>query len=563
MSQIIHPAHNQNDWWRKAVIYQIYPKSFASDKGAYGTLAGITSRLEHIANLGADAVWISPFYRSPQKDGGYDVSDYRDIDPLFGTRADAEKLIERAHELGLKVLFDLVPNHTSDQHAWFQEALHAQPGSAARQRYWFADGRGTHGELPPTDWLSVFGGSAWTKVSQRLDAPGSAWENDPQWYLNLFDSSQPDLNWSNEEVRAEFDDILRFWLRRGIDGFRVDVAHGLDKDPQLPDWQYHWEMVDGGSDTPADVPPPPMWNRPGVHEIYRRWNKVLHEFGTDKILVAEAWVDPLADYLRADEMHQAFNFQFLTCPWQPADLRRVIAQSYADLDSVAAPVTWVLSNHDVVRASSRMGLSNVADRPNGIRASDPQPDYCLGQKRSLSAHALISALPGGTYIYQGEELGLPEHTTLDDELREDPTFIRSHGKIPGRDGCRIPLPWVAHAPGFGFSPQGDTWLPQPQDWAQLAVDTQKDDPKSTLNFFRTMLALRRSLRLGEGELLAAEGYPDNVLAYINRRNGRAEILIITTFEQGLPMPAGMHTVLATQPVTDTIPAHTTCWLQAD
>ena len=545
--QILHPANTSREWWREAVIYQIYPRSFASSSGPIGDLAGITSRLDHIANLGANAIWISPFYASPQKDGGYDVSDYRAIDPLFGNLDDARTLIARAHKLGLRVIVDLVPNHTSDQHEWFQKALAGGVDAPERDLYWFRES-----PEEPNDWLSVFGGKAWTRVKDRADAPGSAWENDESWYLHLFDSSQPDLNWDNPRVREEFCSILRFWLDLGVDGFRVDVAHGLVKDPDLPNYQYHWDMVSGGNMLPEDVPEPPQWNQPGVHDIYREWRQVLDAYEGDRALVAEAWLNRPEDaklYVRADEMNQAFNFDFLTSPVDAESYRRVIAHSLQEMDTVGAPTTWVLSNHDVVRAASRFGLSKTGKGPNGIRPFEEQPDAELGRRRALAAHALQAALPGSMYIYQGEELSLPEHMAVPDELREDPAFYRTQGREAGRDGCRVPMPWEANAQGFGFSSSGSTWLPQPASWKTLAVDVQEAEASSSLNFFKKMYRLREDLGLGRAELLDAQ---EAHLHYVSRLPGRADVQIVMAFDEAVALPKGARILLSTDEVA---PAH--------
>lgn len=532
-----------HDWWRTAVIYQVYPRSFRSTGGPVGDLPGITEKLDYIASVGVDAVWLSPFYRSPQKDHGYDVSDYRDVDPLFGTLADAETLLERAHELGLKVIVDIVPNHTSDQHDWFQEALGAGRGSAARSRYWFRDGRGESGDLPPTDWNSVFGGPAWTRVK------------DGQWYLHLFDTTQPDLNWGHPEVRQEFESILRFWLDRGVSGFRIDVAHGLMKDPRLPDWQYHWEMVTGQEE--ADIPPAPMWDQDSVHEIYRSWRTILDEYGA--MMCAEAWVtdpDRRSLYVRRDECHQCFNFSFLASPWSAADLRTTIRRSYEVNRKVGAPTTWVLSNHDVVRLPSRMGLAETGKGPNGISAHDPQPDVALGTKRARAAHLLMLALPGSVYLYNGEELGLLEHTSLPDHARQDPTFARSGGAEVGRDGCRIPLPWAANEPGAGFSPDGTTWLPLPDGWGEYAVDRQDGDPNSYLSFVRTALAHRSARGLGASTI--HDESTDTVLDY---RVGAVRVM--TCFTDEAPVPEGWRVLLSSSPIADTIGPDTTVWLTSE
>lgn len=538
-------------WWHSAVIYQIYPRSFASSKGPIGTLAGVTKNLDYLRDLGIDAIWLSPFYRSPQHDAGYDVADYFDVDPRFGTLADADEMIQAAHERGLKVIIDLVPNHTSEDHEWFQAALAAGPGSPERERYYFRD--------EPNNWLSIFGGSAWTRVKDRADAPGSSYADDEQYYLHLFDSSQPDLNWDNPEVADLFDRILRFWLERGVDGFRIDVAHGLVKDPALPDYAGHVQMVQGD-----DGERPPMFDQDGVHEIYRRWNKVLAEYDGDRMLVAEAWVDPperLARYVRDGEMHQAFNFDYLVAPWDARELRAVAEQVMATFAAVGAPTTWVLSNHDVVRHASRLGLRETGKGPNGIFATDPQPDRELGLRRARAATALMLALPGSAYLYQGEELGLPEHTSLPDEVREDPAFFRTNGLEAGRDGCRVPLPWRAHEPGYGFSPSGETWLPQPEDWDIYAVDTQLSDPTSTLYLYRALLHLRKAWQLGEADFAFLTDVPEHVVAGVARTQTDAERLVFTAIGKAAPLPAGWRIELATDDLTESgeVPADVTVW----
>ena len=550
LARLSHAAGSPDaPWWRHAVIYQVYPRSFADASGdGVGDLPGITSRLDHLAELGVDALWLSPFYPSPQADAGYDVADYRGVDPLFGTLADFDALVARAHALGLRVVVDLVPNHTSDEHAWFRAALAAGPGSAERDRYVFRDGRGPDGSLPPNNWRSVFGGPAWTRVP------------DGQWYLHLFDSRQPDLDWSNPEVPAEFTATLRFWLDRGVDGFRVDVAHGLVKAPGLPDWD--GRPLSAGQNDPvtgAGVVGP-MYDQDGVHDIYRAWRAVLDSYPGDRAMVAEAWVEPLsrlARYVRPDEMHQAFNFPYLIAGWDPLVLRLVIDASFAANDAVGAPTTWVLSNHDVVRHASRLGLADPTRRPNGIGRHDEQPDSALGLRRARAATLLTLALPGSAYLYQGEELGLPEHTSLDDELRQDPTYRRSEGSELGRDGCRIPLPWESSAPALGFSPTGATWLPQPPEFADLALDRQRGVPGSTYELYREALRLRRSLALGTGGLAWLSGYPDTTLAFANR-----DLLVVANLgTDPVPAPAGARMLLASTDAPDdgTVPPDTTIW----
>ena len=534
-----------NRWWRDAVIYQIYPRSFAdSDGDGMGDLPGITGRLPRLKELGVDAVWLSPFYPSPQHDAGYDVADYRGVDGRFGDLGDADKLIGEAHELGLKVIVDLVPNHTSSEHEWFRAALAAAPGSAERDRYIFREGRGPDGALPPNSWTSMFGGSAWQRVP------------DGQWYLHLFDVSQPDLDWGNREVRDEFLSILRFWLDRDVDGFRVDVAHGLVKEDELPDWDVPSAILGGLAPV---GPPPPMWDQEGVHEIYREWRRVLDEYAGGRILVAEAWVQPaerLARYVRPDEMHQAFNFMYLSAPWRPAELRAVINTSLEANDAVGAPTTWVLSNHDVIRHATRLGFPIEQARLHGIGPEDPQPDVGLGLRRARAATLQMLALPGSAYLSQGEELGLPDHTTMPHEHRQDPARPRSGHTVVGRDGCRVPIPWEADAPSYGFGPADHSWLPQPAVWAEYALDRQQGVPGSTWELYRAALAARREYRLGAGTI-AWQQAPDEALAF---RNG--DLLVLTNFgAEPVALPAEATLLLASEPLDadGRVPTDVTVW----
>ncbi|WP_306212266.1 glycoside hydrolase family 13 protein [Actinoplanes sp. RD1] len=539
-----------SEWWRNAVIYQIYPRSFADSNGdGMGDLPGITARLTDLRDLGVDAVWLSPFYSSPQHDAGYDVADYRTVDPRFGDLGDADKMIAEAKSLGLRVLVDLVPNHTSSEHEWFRAALAAAPGSPERERYIFRDGRGPDGSEPPNNWRSVFGGPAWERLA------------DGQWYLHLFDVSQPDLNWDNPEVRAEFESILRFWLDRGVDGFRVDVAHGLVKDAQLADYGTGEDAVLGGL-TPDDGTPPPMWDQEGVHEIYRQWRAVLNAYEGDRILVAEAWVQPadqLARYVRPDEMHQAFNFEYLVTNWERDALRAVIDRTSTANAKVGAPTTWVLSNHDVMRHASRFGFSDGKDHRNGIGADEPQPDAPLGLRRARAATLQMFGLPGSAYVYQGEELGLPEHTTMADDVREDPTWERSGHTERGRDGCRVPIPWEADAPSYGFGPTDASWLPQPATWAEYALDRQRDVPGSTYELYRSALRLRKEHGLGLGALTWVDG-GDEVLAF---RNG--PVLVWTNYGASpAALPAGAEVLVSSEPLDEDgrVPQDVTVWVRA-
>ncbi|SDL59187.1 glycoside hydrolase family 13 protein [Microbacterium azadirachtae] len=495
MAEIEQQSAPGSEWWRTAVIYQIYPRSFADANGdGIGDLPGITSRLDALSELGVDAIWLSPFMPSPQKDAGYDVSDYRGVDPLFGTLDDFDAMLAAAHERGIRVIVDLVPNHSSDQHAWFQEALAAAPGSPERARYIFRDGRGEDGELPPNNWQSVFGGGMWTRVTEADGRPG-------QWYLHIFDTSQPDFDWTNEEVREEFRGVLRFWLDRGVDGFRVDVAHGMIKKAGLPDYT----PDDGADSMGGDQEDVPYWGQPGVHEIYRDWHEVLAAYDGDRALCAEAWMptlDQIALWVRPDEMNQAFNFNYLMTPWKADELRDVIRDSLDAFGAVGAPSTWVLSNHDVVRHASRLALTWDNPQGEGIGPRDePKPDRAVGLARARAATTVMLSLPGSAYLYQGEELGLPEAMEIPDEFRQDPTWFRTEGERYGRDGCRVPLPWSGTTPSYGFNDTGASWLPQPAEWAEYARALQEQSDASTLSLYRELLRLRRARGLGAGSLV--------------------------------------------------------------
>ena len=526
-----HKAKVSGEWWRSGVIYQIYPRSFADSNGdGIGDLPGITSRLASLSELGVDAVWLSPFFRSPQKDAGYDVSDYCDVDPLFGTLADFDDMLKRAHELGLRVLIDLVPNHTSSAHRWFVDALASPAGSAKRDFYHFRDGRGPSGELPPNNWLSLFGGPAWTRTVHPDGTPG-------QWYLHLFDSSQPDLNWSNPAVQSAFEDILRFWLDRGVDGFRVDQPHAMAKAAGLPD---HPDLARAGAGFIEGEAAPPMWFQEEVHPIFRRWRSILDSYPGNRAMCGEAYVLPLsfmALWVRPDEFQQTFNFRFLNSDWNAATLFATINESFEAFDSVGAPSTWVLNNHDVIRSSSRFGgLQIKATDSDGVGPNDPQPDRELGLRRARGAALFMLGLAGSAYVYQGEELGLPEHTTLAPEFRQDPTFFRTNGKRVGRDGCRVPLPWEAGmGAANGFNVSGASWLPQPDVYREYSRDQQSGVAESTLELYKHALRLRRELKLGEGSFEWLPEYCNNLsLGY---KNG--DILVVHNFgHQPIDLPAG-------------------------
>ncbi|MUN36149.1 glycoside hydrolase family 13 protein [Actinomadura litoris] len=524
------PAGDAARWWRDAVIYQVYVRSFADSGGdGVGDLPGVRSRLPYLARLGVDALWLTPFYVSPMADFGYDVADYRDVDPMFGTLADARELIEDAHAHGLRIIVDVVPNHTSDRHAWFQAALAAPPGSPERARYIIRDGRG---DAPPNDWESVFGGPAWTRLP------------DGQWYLHLFAPEQPDLNWENPEVQDEFDDILRFWLDLGVDGFRVDVAHGMAKAPGLPD------VGRAGQAEMLGTAVLPYFDQDAVHEIHRRWRRVLDSYPGERIGVAEAWAptpERLAHYTRPDELHQAFNFHYLTAPWEAPAMREVIEESLRLAAEVGAPATWVLSNHDVKRHVTRYG-----DGERGLR-------------RARAAALLTLALPGSAYVYQGEELGLPEVLDLPEEFLQDPQ--RARADDAGRDGCRVPLPWEGEEPPFGFG--ATSWLPMPPSWRALTVAAQTDDPGSILSLYRDALRVRREHpALGDGPLRWLVGPPGTLFFTRETPDGQTLTCAVNMGTRTARIPLNGTPLLSSAPIqTDAtcavLPPDTTLWWTGD
>jgi alpha-glucosidase len=540
----LHQAAVGSQWWKSGVIYQIYPRSFAdANNDGMGDLPGITQRLPKLKELDVDAVWLSPFYTSPQKDAGYDVADYRDVDPLFGTLEDFDQMVDRAHELGLRVMIDLVPNHSSDQHVWFQNALNSEKGSKERSYYHFKDGKGENGELPPNNWQSMFGGPAWTR------------SEDGQWYCHLFDSSQPDLNWENQIVRDEFEDILKFWLDRGVDGFRVDQPHAMGKEPGLPDHPY---VDEAGAGFIEGRENPPMWFQDSVHEIFRSWRKILESYPGERAMCGEAYVLPLsfmAQWVRSDEFHQTFNFRFLDAGWEKDTLVAAIDESFEAFDGVGAPSTWVLNNHDVMRHASRFGGDyGRTTASDGVGPENPQPDNELGIIKARAATLFMLALPGASYLYQGEELGLPEHTTIQPEFRQDPTFFRTTGQRVGRDGCRVPLPWEQGNESNRFNASGKSWLPQPKSYASLSRDNQETDVESTLNLYKAALKLRAELALGEGSFDWVS--KSESLSFVN--NG---ILVVHNFSnQSIPFPDGEVLLTSSYGQTQLLP-NTTAWIK--
>ncbi|WP_329131126.1 glycoside hydrolase family 13 protein [Streptomyces sp. NBC_01476] len=547
MADTPQPEADEN-WWRGAVIYQVYPRSFADSNGdGTGDLAGVRSRLPYLAELGVNALWFNPWYPSPMADGGYDVADYRDVEPVFGTLAEAEKLISEAVALGIRTIIDIVPNHISAAHPWFREALAAGPGSPARERFWFRPGRGANGELPPNNWPSQFGGPAWTRTTNPDGTPGD-------WFLNLFDSEQPDLNWNHPEVRAEHEDILRFWFDRGAGGVRIDSAAMVTKDPLLPDLP---------TDPGAPATPHPYIDRDDLHEIYRGWRRIADSYDKTRILVGEVWLpdsERFARYLRPDEMHTAFNFDFLSCPWEPARLRASIDTTLAAHEPVSAPATWVLCNHDVTRTVTRYGRADTgfdfATKAFGIPT-----DLELGTRRARAAALLTLALPGSVYLYQGEELGLPEAEDIPRDKLQDPMYLRSGGTNPGRDGCRVPMPWAGTSQPFGFSPEGsaEPWLPQPADWAARTAEVQSADPASMLSLYRAAVRLRAAEPgLGDGPLRWLPTVPE-VLAF---RRGERFVCLVNLSAVPAELPRHEEILLTSGPLSDDgrVPADTAVWL---
>lgn len=474
--------NNADNWWRNAVVYEVYPRSFNdSDGDGDGDFRGIIDKLDYLRKLGVDALWLTPFYPSPLADGGYDVIDYRDIDPRFGTLRRFAELVARAHDRGIRIIIDIVPNHTSDKHPWFSRALHSSPGSKERNRYIFRFGRGEHGEQPPTNWLSDFGGSAWEPC-------GDGW-----YYLHSFAREQPDLNWDDPGVRRDFLDILRFWCEQDVDGFRIDVSHGLVKDlseplRDRPDPTLMSPQAADGSD--------PLWDRDGVHEIYRQWRELFNQYKPVKYAIGESWTPftpRIYQYARQNELGSIFDFSLQKASWDRDDYRKVIERTSASAAAVGSAPVWVLGNHDVPRLASRIALPKGRDAARWVASngSDPHIDPAQARRRARAAALLMLGLPGTAFIYQGDELGLPEDLDLQPADLSDPIWERSGHEFKGRDGCRVPLPWDSGSVSFGFSRSDRTWLPQPAWFERYAVSNQERSPESVLNLYRTAVAIRR------------------------------------------------------------------------
>ena len=494
-------------WWRQAAIYQIYPRSFFDSNGdGIGDLNGITEKIPYLKSLNIDAVWLSPFYPSALADGGYDVDDYRDVDPKIGTLKDFDRMVAALHKEGISVIVDIVPNHSSNRHKWFQEALASAPGSKARNRYIFRDGRGKNGELPPNDWPSHFAPNAWTRTTNPDGTPG-------QWYLHLFAPEQPDWNWDNREVEEDFLKTLRFWADRGVDGFRIDVAHALKKDLKKiytakKTTTDSFKIVQNGKDV--------LFDRNEVHKVYREWRMLFNEYNPPKFAVAEAYVRAKRRmlYARPDELGQAFNFDLLGAEYDAKSFKRIISENLKLAKSEGSSSTWVLDNHDRVRHATRYGLPKKTDLRMWL-LSDGKSHVVnreLGLARARAATLFLLALPGCTYMYQGEELGLFEVEDLKEQDLQDPTWFRNVVKKmrkekpsglalihteKGRDGCRVPLPWAPVGDSFEFSKSGKSHLPQPKWFKDFSVKIQSGIKGTTLEMYREALALRKVLQTEE------------------------------------------------------------------
>ena len=538
-------------WWRTAVVYEVYPRSFAdSDGDGIGDLEGLRLRLGYLAELGVDAIWLSPFYPSPLADGGYDVSDYRDVDPRLGSLAAFDALVRDAHRLDIKLIVDIVANHTSDRHPWFQQALGAAPGSVARDRYIFRDGRGVDGREPPSDWRSHFGGSAWERIA------------DGQWYCHLFTREQPDLNWADTEVQEYFVNTLRFWADRGVDGFRIDMAHTLAKDlsePLRSQTSLDLMLPADGSD--------PLYDRDDVHTIYEGWRRVFDEYDPPRMAVAETWYPTNHRtylYARPTELGQVFDFSLMKCAWDRDQFRSAIERSIQNHRHGGGGLTWVLSSHDAIRHPSRFALpiDVAADDWLLTDGTSPAIDPAVGKRRARAAALLMLALPGSPYLYQGEELGLLEVADINIGILHDPTWVRTGGIRKGRDGCRVPLPWTREGSSFGFGTNG-SWLPQPASFGADSVEAQIGVAGSTLEMYKAALAIRRRLQVDDDDVQWVSD-DDHGVVHFRRANGWE---CITNFDdRARALPNGVEAfgdalLISSQPTTPgAIPPDTTIWL---
>ena len=555
------------NWWRQAVVYQIYPRSFKDSNGdGLGDIKGITSKIDYLSSLSLDAVWLSPFYPSALVDGGYDVDDYRDVDPKLGSLADFDEMLTKLHEAGIRIFVDVVPNHSSNLHAWFKEAIAAEPGSAARSRYIFRDGKGANGELPPTDWPSHFAPSAWTHESKMGGKHN-------QWYCHLFAPEQPDWNWDNREIEEDFLKTLKFWADRGVDGFRIDVAHAMKKDlseplKSQPRFASHKEL-DAAKGTNV------LFDRNEVHEVYKEWRKLFNQYDPPRVAVAEANVsaEALVKYASTEELGQSFNFEFLDAAFNAYEFKTIIDRALGYAKKNGSSTTWCLNNHDQMRPATKFGLLPTVDRirwRNSNGTSSPL-DEKLGTQSAVAASMLIMALPGCTYIYQGEELGIHEVMDIPEDQIQDPQYLRNLKADKGRDGCRVPLPWTKSGSSFGFG-DGGAHLPQPKNFGDYSLEVESADPSSPLSIFRKALALRKNLITAEEITWHETG--DNSVLHFSRPNG---LHCITNFGRnhynfdgigevihasGPLAEKGVYLVHGVETTGNDLPPATTVWIQA-
>jgi alpha-glucosidase len=555
------------NWWRQAAIYQIYPRSFKDSNGdGLGDIKGITSKIDYLASLSLDAVWLSPFFPSALVDGGYDVDDYRDVDPKLGSLADFDEMLVKLHDAGIRIFVDIVPNHSSNLHVWFKEAIAAEPGSAARNRYIFRDGKGASGELPPTDWPSHFAPSAWTHESKMGGKHN-------QWYCHLFAPEQPDWNWDNPEIEADFLKTLKFWADRGVDGFRIDVAHAMKKDlseplKSQPRYASHKEL-DQAKGTNV------LFDRNEVHEVFKTWRNLFNQYDPPRVAVAEANVsaEALVKYASTEELGQSFNFELLEANFNAHDFKTIIDRAINSSKKNGSSTTWCLNNHDQMRPATKFGLLPTVDRVrwrNSNGTTSPL-DVKLGTQSAVAASMLIMALPGCTYIYQGEELGLHEVIDIPEDQIQDPQYLRNLKVDKGRDGCRVPLPWTKTGSSFGFG-DGGSHLPQPKNFGEYSIEAESADPTSPLSIFRKALALRKELLASE-EITWHETGDSNVL-HFSRPNG---LHCITNFGRnyynfdgigelihasGPLAKAGVYLVHGVDTTGNDLPPATTVWVKA-
>ncbi|CAB4618871.1 MAG: alpha-amylase [Actinobacteria bacterium] len=542
------------NWWRQAVIYQIYPRSFADGNAdGIGDLKGIISRVPYLKSLGIDAVWMSPFYPSALADGGYDVDDYRDIDPRIGTLQEFDVLVEELHKVGIRVIIDIVPNHSGDNHVWFQAALKAGKGSPERDRYIFRDGKGENGEIRPSELVSHFGPTAWTRITEPDGTPG-------QWYMHLFAKEQPDFNWDNQEVRDDFLKTMRFWSDRGVDGYRIDVAHALAKnlkDGHLPS-RLELSLDEMKKDGTDD-----LFDRDEVHEIYADWRKIFNEYDPPRVAVAEAWVHAhrRPAYASTNGLGQSFNFDMLGAGWNKKNVKEIADFNLKAAKKSGSSTTWVLSNHDIVRHATRFAFPEITDFSKWYKANrfTAQVNEKLGLDRARAMTMLLLALPGSTYLYQGEELGLQEALQIPADQMQDPQFFRNPDVGLSRDGCRVPLPWSRSGSSFGFGENG-SHLPQPEWFGNSSVEAQDGVKGSTLELYRELLSLRKQLQTTENHTWINHWLQPGVLHFM-RNNGWHSV---TNFgDKPVKLPKGELLATSMPLVDGKLPANATAWVKAD